>query len=450
MADDGSHLSSSQLTSSSSSSSLSNAKLCSQTYKSASQLFLTRRLQEALAVLTPIITVPTVQDDVSLNESDDKTALAPIVTASSTVRIKVWNLYITLLSNIVSLDPDEGKREFGQKEWKALVSKVRDGSVWEEIVQIGYRGLEGSVDADVVFNLATLLLTHSPSQTVNQQRLETYLSMCGQPDLDVANHLQNSPSGSRRRLQRNGGTDTPKDLTSRVRIIELFTLHVLPRNGEWDYASEFIRQSEVLDEERKEGLLQTLEELKEEKERGEQRAAELQRQKEAELERQMQEEERRRAEAAQQEQAAHKRSSSEVDYGIERSLPNGVTKSPNRSSKSAEKVNGVRAGPSSGKSALSSASATSSSKKIKKTEKPSPRVSRQARALYNLIRNILQSVRNTITEHPLTFLRTLLFMVAIILALGRQDVRRRLRRLTNTGWQKVRGTVGMGMKVSYI
>lgn len=153
MADDGSHLSSSQLTSSSSSSSLSNAKLCSQTYKSASQLFLTRRLQEALAVLTPIITVPTVQDDVSLNESDDKTALAPIVTASSTVRIKVWNLYITLLSNIVSLDPDEGKREFGQKEWKALVSKVRDGSVWEEIVQIGYRGLEGSVDADVVFNL---------------------------------------------------------------------------------------------------------------------------------------------------------------------------------------------------------------------------------------------------------------------------------------------------------
>lgn len=275
--------------------------------------------------------------------------------------------------------------------------------------------------------------------------------MCGQPNLDVASHLQNSPSGSRRRFQRNGGTDTPKDLTSRVRIIELFTLHVLPRNGEWDYASEFIRQSEVLDEERKESLLQTLEELKEEKERGEQRAAELQRQKEAELERQMQEEEKRRAEAAQQEQTGHKRSSSEVDYGIEKSLPNGVTRPPNRSSKSAEKVNGVRAGPSSGKSALSSASATSSSKKIiKKTEKTSPRASRQARALYNLLRNILQSVRHTITEHPMAFLRTMLFMIAIIMALGRQDVRQRLRKLTNTGWQKVRGTVGMGMKVSYI
>jgi hypothetical protein len=138
----------------SSASSLPNSKLGSQAYKSASQLFLTRRLQESLAVLDPIITVPTSADDVSVTNGDDRaSALAPIASASSTVRIKVWNLYITLLSSIVDLGPEEGKRELGQKEWKALVNKVRDGTIWEEVVQLGYRGREGSVDADVVFNL---------------------------------------------------------------------------------------------------------------------------------------------------------------------------------------------------------------------------------------------------------------------------------------------------------
>lgn len=159
MTDDRSHLSSSQSmyassTLASSTSSLPNSKLCSQTYKSASQLFLTRRLQESLAVLNPIITVPTSADEVPITDRDDRVpALAPIAAASSTVRIKVWNLYITLLSNIVDLGPEEGKREFGQKEWKALVNKARDGTIWEEIIQLGYRGREGSVDADVVFNL---------------------------------------------------------------------------------------------------------------------------------------------------------------------------------------------------------------------------------------------------------------------------------------------------------
>lgn len=66
----------------------------------------------------------------------------------------MWNLYITLLSAIVDLGAEDGKRTFGQKEWKALVSKVRDGEIWETIVQTGYGGREGSVDADVVYNLS--------------------------------------------------------------------------------------------------------------------------------------------------------------------------------------------------------------------------------------------------------------------------------------------------------
>jgi hypothetical protein len=289
-------------------------------------------------------------------------------------------------------------------------------------------------------------LNHSSSQTLNQQRLETYLSAYGQPDLDIATHLQDGLQ--RHHLPRNGGTDTPKDLTARVKIIELFTLHVLPRNEEWDYAREFIRLSEVLDEERKDAFLQTLEGLKEEKEKGTQRAAELQREKEAELENQMREEEQKRAEAAtaveRLKQNGHKRTSSEVDYGIEKDHPNGTSR--NRSSKPAAKPS--KSIPSA-RTQLSPSPQPGSSKNVKKAEKPAP-VSRRTRNLLTVLQNLLRSLGQTIVGNPMTFLRTLLFMLGIIMALSRRDVRERIRKLTNSSWQKVRGTVGMGTKVSYI
>ena len=309
----------------------------------------------------------------------------------------------------------------------------------------------------------TLLLTHSPSQTLNQQRLETYLSAYHQPDLDVAAYMENSRS---RRLTRNGGTDTPKDLAARVKIIELFTLHVLPRNGEWDYAAEFIRLSEVLDEERKEVFLQTLDELKEEKERGSQRAAELQREKEAELERQAQEqkeqeeEERRKAAIAAEKtqkasSAGHKRSKSEVDYGVDKSHPNGVAAKDRTAVKGGEK-----AGPSNDskksksamtrRTALPPPSSSSTSKNVGDREKSAASLPRRIRVFYNVIRNILQHVQNSVAGNPMATLRTLLFTIGLVLALSRQDVRARIQRLTNSSWQKIRGTVGMGMKVSYI
>ncbi|RAH49937.1 protein pex26 [Aspergillus brunneoviolaceus CBS 621.78] len=444
------HLSSATTTSSP----LSPSKLCSKTYKKASQLFLTRRLQEALAALEPAITSPSGKDEQFTN-GDSSSALGgpPIAAAQPTWRIKVWNLYITLLSAIVDLGPEEGKAVFGQKEWKAISSQVREGQIWETVVQTGYQGLEGSVDAEVVYNLATLLLSHMPSQKLNQQRLETYLSSSGQPNLDITEQHLRDHSSSTTSLQRaNGGTDTPKDLNARVRIIELFTLHVLPRNEEWDYAQEFISLSEVLDEERKDVFLQTLEGLKEEKQQGELRAAALQREKDAELERQAREAERRRVEedaaaaaaaAAQSQSKGHGRSSSEVDYGIEKTYPNGSIKGRGKSTE--KQVNGKTGASATGRTAFS----PSGSKSIKKTDKPDTRAKR-SQALTNVVRNLMQFIRKSIAGNPLSFARTVLFMLGILFALSRQDIRERIRRITGAGWQKVRGTIGMGVKVSYI
>ncbi|KAL4883468.1 hypothetical protein BJY04DRAFT_25970 [Aspergillus karnatakaensis] len=426
--------------SASSSSILSPSKLCSKTYKKASQLFLTRRLQEALESLEPVIPTKSSNVDNEVNGTDSPSAIA---TVPATWRIKVWNLYVTLLSAIIDLGPEEGKRTIGQKEWKDISTQVRDGAIWEKVVQTGYQGREGSVDAEVVYNLGTLLLNHSPSQTVNQQRLETYLSSYGQPNLDIEEHLQSPTSSQRRHIK--GGTDTPKDLAARVRLIELFTLHVLPRNEEWDYAREFINLSEVLDDERKELFLQTLDGLKEEKEQGKLRAAALQREKDAELERQLQEAERQKAEesaAAERasQQKGHRRSGSEVDYGIEKTNPNGSI----RGKKSAEKPGSSKAGSSS-RGAMS----PPNSKNLKKSEKPETRA-RQSQALVTVLRNLVQYLGKSISNNPLSFVRSLLFLLGLLFALNKPNVRERIRRIAGSGWQKIRGTVGMGVKVSYI
>lgn len=326
------------------------------------------------------------------------------------------------------------------------------------------------------FIRATLLLSHSPSQTFNQQRLESYLASYGQPDLDVTSHLQNSPTGKKKqRLRDINGADTPKDLSARVKILELFTLHVLPRNDEWDYAKEFINLSEVLDDERKDVFLQTLENLQEEKERGSQRAAQIQQEKEEELERQRQEEEQERIRTDQKSLAdkkassqgsipnGHNRMGSEVDYGIENANPAGASpnsKQPRNGNAAASKSsikphrNNVSSQPLTGRTTFSPPPAppeSSSSKGVKRPDRPSqPALLRQLRVFTNLIIMLAKNTAHSVSANPMAFLRTLLFLMGVILALGRPDVRDRVRRVLGAGWQKVRGTIGMGVKVSYI
>jgi len=113
-------------------------------YKQASQLFLTRRIPEALEVLEAIIEPP-----VRASDSDAPSA-APVATATKNARCKVWGLYVSILNEVVELGAEEGKKSFGGSRWKELVSKTKDGSVWEEVIRNGYYGSEGSLDAEVV------------------------------------------------------------------------------------------------------------------------------------------------------------------------------------------------------------------------------------------------------------------------------------------------------------
>lgn len=123
----------------------------SKTYRQSSQLFLTRRLPEALSTILPLVTPPAGLGETA--EANAENEPAPVAQASRTTRIKVWSLYLTILNGILELEPDEGKDSFGTQEYRALCSKVRDGEIWEELVRNGYHGIEGNVDSDVVINL---------------------------------------------------------------------------------------------------------------------------------------------------------------------------------------------------------------------------------------------------------------------------------------------------------
>ncbi|KAF2126182.1 hypothetical protein P153DRAFT_369534 [Dothidotthia symphoricarpi CBS 119687] len=396
-------------------------------YRQAAQLFLTRRLPEALSTIEPIITPPPVDDAEDSKPNGDVVSHAPVATASRGTRVKVWSFYLTFLNAVVELGAEEGKHAFGGARWKQLVSKCRDGSVWDDVVRDGYAGVDGDVDADVVVNLATLLLTHSPSQRLNQQKLETYLSATAHPTLDVSAHMA-SPSYQQRRPQpsrQHTGTETPRDLNTRIKLLELYTLHVLPRNDEWDYARDFITMSEVLDDERKEAFQLALHSLKEERADAEAREDKLRQQQQEQMEERRRETEARRLEQSRAEDERRKREEEN------RRQPRGSDQQPHKPHPQPQ-------------------SSRTSRQPAKKPVTPPPGLYKRASTLLSSMHTSISSTAHHMTTNPLAFLRTIMFLLALSLAVGRRDVRERILRIVRNGWDKVRRTVGMGVKVSYI
>ncbi|KAH7344346.1 hypothetical protein BKA66DRAFT_434259 [Pyrenochaeta sp. MPI-SDFR-AT-0127] len=397
-------------------------------YRQAAQLFLTRRLPEALSTIEPIITPPPLDETNGNGYNGDVGGYAPVATASRGTRIKVWSFYLTFLNSVVELGAEEGKHAFGSTRWKQLVSKCRDGSVWDEVVRDGYAGVEGDVDADVVVNLATLLLTHSPSQRLNQQKLETYLSATANPTFDISSHMSSPSYLQRRPSQRSqhNGTDTPRDLNTRIKLLELYTLHVLPRNEEWDYAREIIGMSEVLDDERKEAFLLALHSLKEEKEDAEAREEKLRQQQQEQMEERRKETEAKRLEQSRAEDERRKRE--EENRRQPRGSDERFRKPPQAPSQSSR----------------------TSRQPAKRPITPPPGFYNRASTMFASVQAMISNTAHQMTANPMAFFRTILFLLAFALAFGRRDLRERILRVIRNAWDKVRRTVGMGVKVSYI
>lgn len=300
---------------------------------------------------------------------------------------------------------------------------------------------------------ATLLLAQSPLQVKNQQRLESYFSESSQPivhSADRFNPFINDLIEWQAHPSVTSGTDTPQDLNSRVKIMELYTLHVLPRNEEWQYAKDFIATSEVLDEETREAFSVALQSLQAETNRDFADGATILKEQISETRRGGEPTGHRQFDAPafgqhipgiDQASGSHRRSSSEKDYGIEGTFTaNGETRPTSN-------INPEIPQP-----------LHSSRTKLSSTVRPPPTSKKLATkgvytrgmAMLLALQHIVLNVTQSMSQNPTTLLKTIMFLVGVILAFSRRDVNDRISRITGIGWERFRATVGMGVKVSYI
>lgn len=432
----------------------SSNSLIVRTYKQATQMYLTKRFKEALETLEPIVAPPqTSHGEVNgtearangdANRDGANSHASPIAQATKGTKTKVLVFYLSLLNAIIDLGAEAGKLQFGSTKWRQLASTVRGGAIWEEIVQCGYGGNEADVDADVVVNLATLLLAHMPTQKLNQQRLETWLSASN--SADSGSHVQLA-DGTMSPLP-NGMTtpsSSPKAFATRLKILELYTLHVLPANEEWTYAKEFIELNDSLDEERKEAFLNALQQLRDKKDGTAQRERELTEQREREMEEQRRVEEARQLEESRRREAEQQRTKA-AEAELRKAIPSQTA--PPKASKNLAKpaTNGHTAKP-------TSRPAPRAQNKPPPSPPPSPSSNMYRRAssvLNNLQRMIMQASRQMTGGNPMVTFRFLMFMLAFVMIIARQDLRLKIKRIVEDGWLKVKKTVGMGVKVSYI
>lgn len=291
------------------------------------------------------------------------------------------------------------------------------------------------------------MLAHAPSQRTTQRRLETYLTVTEQPDLDVASHMAQS---QRNKTTPNSfhasGTSTPRDLSQRLKILEIYTLYVLPRNQEWDYAKQFIQMSEVLDEDRKEAFLQALQALEDEPKHEAQREEALKKQRQEQLDnaRRRDEDERRVAEKLKETQRRERESSMSSRHS-DRSQSRIPYPNPNTPSATTQPNTKAVAEP-----RPIPANSKQAAQPSKRPKPPPPSFYRRAMLIIFTIQQNLLRMGRSMWRHPVVLMRMIFFLFAVVLALARRDVRERVERMLKSSWENVRRTIGMGVKVSYI
>ncbi len=143
----------------------------------------------------------------------------------------------------------------------------------------------------------------------------------------------------------------------------------------------------------------------------------------------------------------HKRTSSEIDYGIEKERPNGNTPKTQRP---ASFSNTAASAAATGASQQSSVEASKSRNMHKSPQKRPPAYVQPLTNLFRVLQNLVRTMTNSVRSNPTMLFRTLLSLLAIIMALSRRDIRERAKTIVDNGWDKLRRTVGMGVKVSYI
>ena len=244
------------------------------------------------------------------------------------------------------------------------------------------------------------------------------------------------------------GTSTPRDLETRIQIIELYALHVLPRNGEWSYAKDFISMNELLDEERKDAFLQTLSELEDEDVGAQDEYEDALPQQEGALASKDISRTDSNVTIKPDSPPGHSRMSSEKDYGIEdaeqvSTVPDLQPIPPMPTSEPAPKL--TRRSSGTLRSRPSRPPPNNSSKNVS-----SSNVLKRSMAVISVFHKVISNMTLHMSQNPMLLLRFVVFVMGLVIAFSRRGFRNRVSRATGAGWDKIRKTIGMGVKVSYI
>lgn len=221
-------------------------------------------------------------------------------------------------------------------------------------------------------------------------------------------------------------------------------MHVLPRNGEWQYARDFIRMSEVLDEERRENFLQALGNLEDEEIRGQDQYEDAVPHQNDTIAKDvpLKGEIKTDSEITMKGHDVLKDvpPDSEKAYGIEdpNPGPRATAPLPPDPKPTRKPSNDIQP-------KASKYSSTTSPRKP-----PHASVLKRSLAVITALQRLVTNMTEQISQNPMSLLRFVFFIMGLIVAFSRRDVQDRLGRLTGAGWEKIRRTVGMGVKISYV
>jgi hypothetical protein len=167
--------------------------------------------------------------------------------------------------------------------------------------------------------------------------------------------------------------------------------------------------------------------LKEEKEDAEAREEKLRQQQQEQMEERRKETEARRLEQSRAEDERRKRE--EENRRQPRGSDDRFRKAPQQSPPQASRT---------------------SRQPAKRPPTPPPSFYNRASNIFAAIQAMIANTAHQMTSNPMAFFRTIMFLLVFATAFGRRDLRERIMRILRNAWDKIRRTVGMGVKVSYI
>ncbi|RIA82200.1 hypothetical protein C1645_863231 [Glomus cerebriforme] len=207
-------------------------------YQKAKQDFLLRKYDSAHSLCSSAISKLTNFLPVSSSPS------------AKILQTKIWNLYINLVAAILAekspiLTKDLEIERLLERSPEKVVNDV-----WLKVVNEGYGEETGEVPGEVV--VACILFCLNQQEAPNGRNIiEEWFNALSD---ELILHLEHMSS--------KGAIDDPV-LKSYEKVVELYVLQVLPKLRDWDLASKFLADNEVINKERKKVYEQTLLKLKE-------------------------------------------------------------------------------------------------------------------------------------------------------------------------------------------